>query len=90
MDKIKRYVEDFLKTTKVKEEDQLYTNELDARKKGYGSVGRDEEGRRHSGMSIDDYKLKIIEAVNEIDDERFLNQIRTLLKLHVEKKGGAA
>ncbi len=33
MDKIKRYVEDFLKTTKVKEEDQLYTNELDACKK---------------------------------------------------------
>lgn len=41
-------------------------------------------------MSIDDYKLKIIEAVNEIDDQRFLNQIRTLLKLHIEKKGGAA
>lgn len=39
-------------------------------------------------MSIDDYKLKIIEAVNEIDDEGFLNQIRTLLKLHIEKKGG--
>ena len=33
MDKIKRYVEDFLKTIKVKEEDQLYTNELDACKK---------------------------------------------------------
>lgn len=33
MDKIKRYVEDFLKTTKVKEEDQLYTNELDACKR---------------------------------------------------------
>ncbi len=41
-------------------------------------------------MSIDDYKLKIIEALNEIDDERFLNQIRTLLKFHIEKKGGAA
>lgn len=33
MDKIKRYVEDFLKTTKVKEKDQLYTNEMDACKK---------------------------------------------------------
>lgn len=33
MDKIKRYVEDFLKTAKVKEEDQLHTNELDACKK---------------------------------------------------------
>lgn len=35
MDKIKRYVEDFLKTTKVKEKDQLYTDELDACKKGH-------------------------------------------------------
>ncbi len=33
MDKIKRYVENFLKTHKMKEEDQLYTNEMDACKK---------------------------------------------------------
>lgn len=30
MDKIKRYVENLLKTHKMKEEDQLYTNEMDA------------------------------------------------------------
>lgn len=33
MDKIKRYVENFHKTTKIKEEDQLHTNERDACKK---------------------------------------------------------
>ena len=30
------------------------------------------------------------ENVKSINDEKFLNQIRILLKLHIEKKGGAA
>lgn len=35
-------------------------------------------------------KKKITDILENINDERFLNQIRTLLKLHIEKKGGAA
>ena len=30
---------------------------------------------------------KIIEMTNQIEDERFLNQIRTILKRHIEKRG---
>lgn len=35
-------------------------------------------------------KVESIRMLEHIQDERFLNQIRTLLKLHIEKKGGAA
>lgn len=35
-------------------------------------------------------KEKILLMLSEINDEKFLNQIRTLIKLHIEKKGGAA
>lgn len=35
-------------------------------------------------------KAEIIRMLKHVRDERFLNQIRTLLKLHVEKKGGSA
>jgi hypothetical protein len=32
-------------------------------------------------------KMEIIRMLEHIHDERFLNQIRTLLKLHIQKKG---
>lgn len=35
-------------------------------------------------------KEKILLMLENINDEKFLNQIRTLLKLHIEKKGEAA
>ncbi len=35
-------------------------------------------------------KEKILLMLSEINDEKFLNQIRTLIKLHIEKKGEAA
>ncbi len=35
-------------------------------------------------------KEKIFLMLSEINDEKFLNQIRTLIKLHIEKKGEAA
>lgn len=38
----------------------------------------------------DYYKEKIIFMLEIINDEKFLNQIRILLKLHIEKKGEAA
>lgn len=36
------------------------------------------------------YKNSIIFMLSSISDEKFLNQIRTLLKLHIQKKGAAA
>lgn len=41
-------------------------------------------------MKKEFYKEKIILMLESINDEKFLNQIRTLLKLHIEKKGDAA
>ncbi len=37
-----------------------------------------------------DYKQKIISMIEQISNERFLCQIWTILKIHIEKKGGAA
>lgn len=34
-----------------------------------------------------DYKALISHMLEEIDDERFLNQLRTLIKLHIERQG---
>lgn len=31
---------------------------------------------------------KIIEMVGQIEDEKFLNQIHTILRKHIEKRGG--
>lgn len=36
------------------------------------------------------YKNSIIFMLASVSDEHFLNQIRTLLKLHIQKKGAAA
>jgi len=36
------------------------------------------------------YINSIISMLAQIEDVRFLNQIRTILKRHIEKKGGAA
>lgn len=33
------------------------------------------------------YREKIIEIVKQIDDKKFLNQIRTILKKYIEKRG---
>lgn len=38
----------------------------------------------------DCYKKKILLMLKSINDEKFLNQIRIILKRHIEKKGGAA
>ena len=35
-----------------------------------------------------DYKQKIISMIEQIESERFLRQIWTILKIHIEKKGG--
>ena len=49
------------------------------------------KGKRGRGMSAaDQHKEKIICMLESINDEKFLNQIRTLLKLHIEKKGKQA
>lgn len=36
------------------------------------------------------YMKSILTMLKEINDEKFLNQIRIILKRHIEKKGGAA
>lgn len=33
------------------------------------------------------YREKIIDMVNQIENEKFLNQIRIILKRHIEKRG---
>lgn len=33
------------------------------------------------------YRERIVKMVNQIDDEKFLNQIRIILKRHIEKRG---
>lgn len=35
-------------------------------------------------------KEKILEMLENVNDEKFLNQIRIILKRHIEKKGEAA
>lgn len=34
------------------------------------------------------YRDKIIKMINQIDNEKFLKQIHTILKKHIEKRGG--
>lgn len=34
------------------------------------------------------YREKIVEMIGQIEDEKFLNQIHTILKKHIEKRGG--
>lgn len=37
---------------------------------------------------VERYREKIIEMVREVEEKRFLNQIHTILKRHIEKRGG--
>lgn len=37
-----------------------------------------------------DYKQRIISMIEQINNERFLRQIWTILKIHIEKKEGSA
>lgn len=34
------------------------------------------------------YRQKAIDMIYKIDNEKFLNQIHTILKKHIEKRGG--
>lgn len=38
-------------------------------------------------MRKDFYKEKIILMLKSVNDERFLNQLRTLIKLHIQRQG---
>lgn len=40
------------------------------------------------GGGVEWYREKIVEMVGRIEDEKFLNQIHTILKKHIEKRGG--
>ena len=45
-------------------------------------------GHADIGTNVKLHKEKIVDMVNKIDDEKFLNQIRIILKRHIEKRGG--
>ncbi len=76
--------------------DSKYTHETELKKHSEPvkdcEVEMDYEVKGHYEGTIvrekDWYKDKIVEMVDKIEDKRFLNQIRTLLKLHIEKRGG--
>ena len=53
-------------------------------------VDEDATGSGQSLVEESFNKVEIIRMLENIHDERFLNQIRTLLKLHIQKKGVAA
>lgn len=43
---------------------------------------------RETSQRIQRYREKIVEMVGQIENEKFLNQIRIILKRHIEKRGG--
>lgn len=45
------------------------------------------ENEKILGGGVKWYREKIIDMVNRIEDEKFLNQIRIILKRHIEKRG---
>lgn len=42
----------------------------------------------YSGGGVKWYRKKIAEMVEQIENEKFLSQIHTILKKHIEKRGG--
>ncbi len=50
-------------------------------------VKSQDEAKKCLSNEVNQYRKKIIEMTNQIEDERFLNQIRTILKRHIEKRG---
>lgn len=45
------------------------------------------ENQNISGGGVKWYREKIVEMVESIKDEKFLIQIHTILKKHIEKRG---
>lgn len=45
------------------------------------------DNNQKNGGGVKSCKKKIISLLNQIDEERFLNQIYTILKKHIEKRG---
>lgn len=39
-------------------------------------------------VEVEMYREKIISMLNDVEEIRFLNQIHTILKRHIEKRGG--
>lgn len=37
---------------------------------------------------VEKYRVKIVGMINDIEEIKFLNQVRTILKRHIEKRGG--
>lgn len=54
----------------------------------YADEDAEESGQKWTEEGFN--KAEIIRMLEHIHDEKFLNQIRALLKLHIEKKGDAA
>lgn len=63
-------------TLKIDESTKMHKN---------GTKSQDEAKKR---LVNEVNRHKIIEMTNQIEDEKFLNQIRIILKRHIEKRGG--
>lgn len=63
-------------TLKIDESTKIHKN---------GTKSQDEAKKR---LVNEVNRHKIIEMTNQIEDEKFLNQIRIILKRHIEKRGG--
>lgn len=63
-------------------QDLYFTPGLSFRERAKGKLGK--------GMKKDIYKENIALMLKNINNEKFLNQIRIILKNHIEKKGETA
>ena len=45
------------------------------------------ENEENYGGGVKWYREKIVEMVGQIENEKFLSQIHTILKKHIEKRG---
>lgn len=46
------------------------------------------DNNQKNGGGVKWYRNQIFSMIKKIDDEKFLNQIRIILKNHIEKRGG--
>lgn len=66
------------KTLKIDESTKIHKN----------GIKSQDEAKKCLANEVNRHRKKIIEMTNQIEDEKFLNQIRIILKRHIEKRGG--
>lgn len=53
-----------------------------------GTMERLKDKAYAHNVEVEMYREKIISMLNDVEEIRFLNQIHTILKRHIEKRGG--